>query len=115
MWHDVPNRGGRITIGVAERNLGDIGLSSGWQGDQAGRTVPRPGTEYALVPVARNKDGSPITGEVLGRIVNASGVDSHPLMVYSNPVPYKPVTLDTVSYTHLRAHETGRNLVCRLL
>ena len=24
-------------------------------------------------------------------------------------------TLDTVSYTHLRAHETGRNLVCRLL
>src|SRR5678810_360448 len=22
---------------------------------------------------------------------------------------------DTVSYTHLRAHETGRNLVCRLL
>src|SRR5665213_2044414 len=25
------------------------------------------------------------------------------------------VDLDTVSYTHLRAHETGRNLVCRLL
>src|SRR5674476_878699 len=23
--------------------------------------------------------------------------------------------LDPVSYTHLRAHETGRNLVCRLL
>ena len=23
--------------------------------------------------------------------------------------------LDAVSYTHLRAHETGRNLVCRLL
>ena len=26
---------------------------------------------------------------------------------------HKP--LDPVSYTHLRAHETGRNLVCRLL
>src|SRR5665213_3920750 len=25
------------------------------------------------------------------------------------------VRLATVSYTHLRAHETGRNLVCRLL
>src|SRR5674476_331214 len=25
------------------------------------------------------------------------------------------VTIITVSYTHLRAHETGRNLVCRLL
>ena len=24
-------------------------------------------------------------------------------------------TYDAVSYTHLRAHETGRNLVCRLL
>ena len=23
--------------------------------------------------------------------------------------------MDAVSYTHLRAHETGRNLVCRLL
>src|SRR5674476_1532061 len=25
------------------------------------------------------------------------------------------VATETVSYTHLRAHETGRNLVCRLL
>ena len=99
LWHDVPNRGGRITINVAERNTGDIGLSSGWQGDQAGRTVPRPGTEYALVPVARNADGSPITGQVIGRIVNASGVDSKPLRVYSNPLPYKPLTLDTHAAT----------------
>ena len=29
MWHDVPNRGGRITIVPAERKLGDVGLSSG--------------------------------------------------------------------------------------
>ena len=99
MWHDVPNRGGRITINVAERNLGDIGLSSGWQGDQAGRTVPRPGTEYALVPIARNEDGSAITGKVIGRIMNASGPESKPLIVYSNPVPYKPQTLDTRAAT----------------
>src|ERR1044071_4084661 len=38
MWHDVPNRGGRITIVEAERVLGDIGLSSGWQGDNSGNT-----------------------------------------------------------------------------
>ena len=25
------------------------------------------------------------------------------------------ITVQAVSYTHLRAHETGRNLVCRLL
>jgi len=46
LWHDVPNRGGRITINVAEQNLGDVGLSSGWQGDNAGAihigTVRRP-------------------------------------------------------------------------
>src|SRR5665213_4377111 len=27
----------------------------------------------------------------------------------------KGITGEAVSYTHLRAHETGRNLVCRLL
>jgi hypothetical protein len=26
MWHDVPNRGGRITLAVDSRNDGDIGL-----------------------------------------------------------------------------------------
>src|SRR6266516_2916099 len=33
MWHDVPNRGGRITISGDLRAQGDIGISSGWQGD----------------------------------------------------------------------------------
>ncbi len=54
MWHDVPNRGGRVTIGLAERGLGDIGLSSGWQGDNAGNTVPGADNDYITVPVARN-------------------------------------------------------------
>src|ERR1700675_4274566 len=40
LWHDVPNRGGRIVINVAERGLGDVGLSSAWQGDNAGATGP---------------------------------------------------------------------------
>src|SRR3989449_4305747 len=35
MWQDVPNRGGRITIPPASRNDGDIGVSSGWQGDRS--------------------------------------------------------------------------------
>ena len=47
------------------------------------------------MPIARNSNGSPITGNVLGRIVNRSGVDSQPLIVQSNPVPYRSVTLDT--------------------
>src|SRR5665213_1401968 len=32
-----------------------------------------------------------------------------------SPVNGRPVRFAPVSYTHLRAHETGRNLVCRLL
>ncbi|MSR23111.1 MAG: hypothetical protein EXR92_06185, partial [Gemmatimonadetes bacterium] len=95
MWQYVPNRGGRITIGVAERRDGDIGLSSGWQGDNSGRTRPGPNVEYAVVPVARNADGSPVTGRVMGRIFNESGPASRPMLVAGNPVPYQPATLDT--------------------
>src|SRR5580700_6046997 len=81
MWHDVPNRGGRITIVVGERNYGDVGLSSGWQGDNSGNTAPGPNNDYVEVPIAMNPDGSAITGLVLGRIVNASGIGSQPLIV----------------------------------
>jgi len=49
MWHDVPNRSGRLTIGPAERTTGDIGLSSGWQGDNSGATARRPNSDYAIV------------------------------------------------------------------
>lgn len=99
MWHDVPNRGGRVTIVPAERNYGDLGLSSGWQGDNSGNTAPGPNNDYVIVPIARNPDGSAITGLVLGRIVNASGIGSRPLIVNANPVPYKPVSLDTTKAT----------------
>ena len=99
MWHDVPNRGGRITIAEAERILGDVGLSSGWQGDNSGATAPGPNNDYVVVPVARQADGSPITGLVLGRIVNATGPGSQPLVLNSNPLPYKPATLETAKAT----------------
>jgi hypothetical protein len=95
MWHDVPNRAGRLTIVPAERSTGDIGLSSGWQGDNSGRTVPGPSNDYVIVPAARNPDGSPITGRVMARILNASGAQSQPMILHNNPMPYRPVTLDT--------------------
>ena len=103
MWHDVPNRSGRITIGPLERANGDIGLSSGWQGDSSGQTVPRPDNDYVIVPVARNPDGSPITGRVMARILNASGANSQPMIVHSNPLPYRPLSLDT-SQASLTTH-----------
>jgi len=99
LWQDVPNRGGRLTIGLAERADGDIGLSSGWQGDHTGGTAPRADNDYVVVPVAKNADGTSITGRVLGRILNASGPDSRPIIVHSNPIPYKPVSLDTSTAT----------------
>ncbi len=95
MWHDVPNRAGRLTIVPLERAAGDIGLSSGWQGDNSGATAPRSNNDYVVVPAAKNPDGSPITGRVMARILNVSGKNSQPMIVHSNPVPYRPISLDT--------------------
>jgi hypothetical protein len=100
MWHEVPNRGLRRPNVSAERANGDIDLTSAWQGDNAGATAVRATAEvekshWLQLPIARNTDGSPITGTVLGRIVNRSGPASQPLIVQTNPVPYKPVSLDT--------------------
>ena len=96
MWHDVPNRGGRVTIAPAERNFGDIGLSSGWQGDNSGGTVPGANNDYVVVPIAKNPDGSPVTGLVMGRIMNVRGVDSQPMFVQGAPLPYKPASPKTL-------------------
>ena len=108
LWQDVPNRGGRITISVDLRQKGDVGLSSGWQGDNSGETAhePAPGNtnDYAVVPIATKRDGSPITGPVMGRILNASGPNSSPIIEHSNPLAYKPITLDT-SKAHLESHD----------
>ena len=49
--------------------------------------------------------------------------DPDRIKLNANENPYPPApgveavlrSYDPVSYTHLRAHETGRNLVCRLL
>jgi hypothetical protein len=99
MWHDVPNRARRLTIVPAERANGDIGLSSGWQGDNSGATAHRGDNDYVVVPVARNPDGSPITGRILARILNAAGKKSQPMIMHNNPMPYRPVTLDTTRAT----------------
>jgi len=95
MWHEVPNRGRILGLPPQERVFGDVTLASAWQGDNAGATAVRPtasvaGMQWLQVPVAKG-----VTGEVFGRIVNRSGKHSQPLLVQTNPVPYKPVSLDT--------------------
>ncbi|CAN7597435.1 alpha/beta hydrolase domain-containing protein [Variovorax sp. LjRoot84] len=107
LWHDVANRGGAGTIVVDERELGDIGLRSGWQADNAGNTGiaanRAAGTNHwVAVPIAKI-DGTAVTGNVFARIVNQSGADSKPLTVQSNPMPYLPATLDTTKAT-LKTH-----------
>ena len=104
MWHDVPNRGGVYPMAAQETEVGDIMLASAWQGDNAGGTSVRrqasvEGGQFLQVPVARNPDGSPVTGKVLGRIVNRAGKNSQPLIVQFSPIPYKPVSLDTTQST----------------
>ena len=100
MWHEVPNRGNPRPNVVQERALGDVDLTSAWQGDNSGNTsvrstaaVDKP--HWLQVPVARGPGGAAVTGDVFGRIVNRSGPASQPLIVQSNPVPYKPMDLDT--------------------
>ncbi|MFL5338384.1 MAG: alpha/beta hydrolase domain-containing protein, partial [Geminicoccaceae bacterium] len=98
MWEDVPNRGGRITLATFDRNNGDVGLSAGWQGDNVGATqqvFPNTTRDFVVVPVAKNPDGSSITGMTLGRIYNVSGPASQAPLIYTNPTPYPAATLDT--------------------
>jgi Alpha/beta hydrolase domain len=100
LWHDVPNRGRVYAMAPEERQAGDILLANAWQGDNAGATAvmakaSATGMQWLDLPIARGPQGERITGEVMGRIVNRSGAGSQPLIVQTNPVPYKPLSLDT--------------------
>src|SRR4051812_29643386 len=116
MWHDVPNRGGRITISSDLRAQGDIGLSSGWQGDNAGATAV-PGnwaSEKPVTPSSNEWVRTPVltgtTGRLLARIVNRSGTNAA-LNVMGNPIPYYPANSsnngDAVLKEHLKETLTG--------
>ncbi|HQR36179.1 MAG TPA: alpha/beta hydrolase domain-containing protein [Blastocatellia bacterium] len=110
LLYAVPNRGNRILSGgfsVAGESgeeflmkRGYVILFSGWQGD----LVPRAGTETISVPIAKNPDGSSITGTVLARFSNMpSGTKTLPL-----PVAHTAASLDTTKATLTRrASEEG--------
>ena len=87
--YQVVNRGNGQAIANAE---GDISLVSGWQGD----VIPTASNQTIVVPVARQKDGSPITGPVIARLFDvADGARSAPVRLASlgTPQPYPPVDL----------------------
>src|SRR5438876_2769658 len=112
MWHDVPNRGGRITISSDLRAQGDIGISSGWQGDNAGPTVV-PANASSLTAVSPSLNEwvkTPVltgtTGMILGRIVNRSGMNGQPLNVMGNPIPYFPAADQSAATLTTHTKET---------
>ena len=122
MLHDVPNRGRPVILDATERAFGDVGLASAWQGDNAGMSATLGTTvranmtaganHWLQVPVAKNADGTPLTGLVFARIINRSGPAAQPLIVQTNPVPYLPATLDTSKAKLVaRDHESMEGVV----
>ncbi|MEQ1805039.1 MAG: alpha/beta hydrolase domain-containing protein [Burkholderiaceae bacterium] len=110
MWHDVPNRGGNVALSADLFAAGDLHLLSGWQGDNAGATaVPArvtclppyaAGTACASAPTfanhyVRTPVVAGVTGTMLGRIINRSGLAAAPLNVMGNPIPYFPVDVNS--------------------
>ena len=87
----VPNRGNGAPV---PSETGDVSLVSGWQGD----LLPRPNAQTIAVPVAKNRDGSPITGPVIERLIdlppNANTVDLRATS-YVGLTYQRPLTLDT--------------------
>jgi hypothetical protein len=69
LMYEVPNRGNsplNARIPQDALNAGYAMLSSGWQGD----LTPQGALETLTVPVARNPDGSSITGPVMASLMN---------------------------------------------
>ena len=116
MWHDVPNRGGNVAFTADLFAAGDVHLLSGWQGDNAGATVvpanagcvppyvapcaaPVFANHYVKTPVLTG-----VTGKIVGRIINRSGLDAQPLNVMGNPIPYFPVDSTDNSAARLTTH-----------
>ena len=97
MLYEVVNRGRRPRAGRLD--LGYTYLYSGWQGDIPPESnLGGESAETIRVPMAKNADGSPVTGPVLARIKNMSGTTA-PLIVYYRGIPYVPLTLDTKQAT----------------
>src|ERR1051325_779824 len=119
IWHDVPNRGGNVTLPSDSLAAKDAQLLSGWQGDNAGGTavpahvdcipnypltVPPTYSAGCAAPVFANHyvevpKLTGLTGPVLARIINKPFVSNdpttnnptnQPLNVMGNPVPYFP-------------------------
>ena len=125
MWHDVPNRGGNVNLTPDLFAAGDMQLLSGWQGENAQATRLPPNVDclppyvapcaapvftnhYVKTPVLAG-----VTGRIVGRIINRSGLGAQPLNVMGNPIPYFPADVNSNSGDTLTTilHETINGVV----
>jgi hypothetical protein len=89
LYYTVPNRGN----GAPNSTDGRIGIVSGWQGD----LIPNGTRQTITVPIAKNPDGSSLTGPVVERFINQTGDLKITSLTYQ-----KPFTLDTTKAKLLR-------------
>lgn len=119
LLYEVANRGNSALVRAANSaammadyfKRGHVVFTSGWQGD----LEPREGLETIAVPVAKNPDGTSLTGRVLAEF---SDMPAHtatlPIIIGRLPGPH-PVTLDTSQATLTRrASETGALIPIRM-
>ena len=105
--YQVVNRGNGQAAANAE---GDVSLVSGWQGD----VIPAANNQTIVVPIAKERDGSPITGSVIARFVDVpTGASTAAIRLASlgSPQPYPPVDLAQPSATltwHTSESYSGR-------
>jgi len=69
IYHTVPNRGGSGPSDDALHEMGFAFVRVGWQGDIA----PTDDNVTAMLPVARNRDGSPIVGTAVEEFIFDDG------------------------------------------
>lgn len=94
LMYSVVNRGNGAPAASPE---GHMSLVSGWQGD----VIPTAANQTIRVPVARNSDGSAVTGPVLARFLDLpAGTTTASIRLGSmGTAAYAPVTLDTSKAT----------------
>ena len=88
--YSVANRGNGAPFPNAD---GHVSVVSGWQGD----VRPRENLQTIVVPIAKNPDGTPVTGPMTARFINApQGATTLPLVSAVSAIVYQlPATLDT--------------------
>ena len=92
LWYELVNRAGPLRTFDSMAPHGHVTLLNGWQGD-----IAPTGTNYTVqVPVARQADGTAITGTVLARLADVpANTASRPLAMLANAIPYDAASLDT--------------------